>query len=373
MLDVRGFYDRPRLPWYSTWCTRTGRPASRGRDRRWHRSSRSEWGATHRLDRVLDLPPWESRTQALGLAALGFRVMGSGHLPQRGCHRAGEDRPRVADLRIGARRAVGLRTRGPMRVRSATLGRRGLRHRDRRRAAHSCRSPTNQVVVPLQERSRCIRHPRQAAFDLRQRFVAQAFRHRTFFTRLHQFAIASDAFIVAPGGIGPGDGDDLAAPPGAAPAGDAADPRRANVAGPDRVGPAGDPRLRPAPGRCRGPGDPALRGERRRSPRDHPGPSRHVAPRSADRKPLTALIAHAGDTWSVEETAVANSIEVEPSSQGRLAGPRCGSAFPMAVPGRERRPLPCARRHPPCAVSIATVRDRTPQRAESPVASRLHP
>ena len=33
-------------------------------------------------------------------------------------------------------------------------------------------------------------------------FVAQAFRHRTFFTRLHQFVIASDAFIVAPGGIG---------------------------------------------------------------------------------------------------------------------------------------------------------------------------
>jgi hypothetical protein len=33
-------------------------------------------------------------------------------------------------------------------------------------------------------------------------FVAQVFRHRTFFTRLHQFALASDAFIVAPGGIG---------------------------------------------------------------------------------------------------------------------------------------------------------------------------
>jgi hypothetical protein len=31
-------------------------------------------------------------------------------------------------------------------------------------------------------------------------FVAQAFRHRTFFTRLHQLAITSDAFIVAPGG-----------------------------------------------------------------------------------------------------------------------------------------------------------------------------
>jgi uncharacterized protein (TIGR00730 family) len=33
-------------------------------------------------------------------------------------------------------------------------------------------------------------------------FVGMAFEHRTFFTRLHQFVIASDAFIVAPGGIG---------------------------------------------------------------------------------------------------------------------------------------------------------------------------
>ncbi len=33
-------------------------------------------------------------------------------------------------------------------------------------------------------------------------FVAQAFEHRTFFTRLHQFVLTSDAFIVAPGGIG---------------------------------------------------------------------------------------------------------------------------------------------------------------------------
>ena len=33
-------------------------------------------------------------------------------------------------------------------------------------------------------------------------FVAQAFEHRTFFTRLHQFVLSSDAFIVAPGGIG---------------------------------------------------------------------------------------------------------------------------------------------------------------------------
>ena len=33
-------------------------------------------------------------------------------------------------------------------------------------------------------------------------FVNQAFEHRTFFTRLHQFVLQSDAYIVAPGGIG---------------------------------------------------------------------------------------------------------------------------------------------------------------------------
>jgi uncharacterized protein (TIGR00730 family) len=33
-------------------------------------------------------------------------------------------------------------------------------------------------------------------------FVTQAFEHRTFFTRLHQFVLTSDAYIVAPGGIG---------------------------------------------------------------------------------------------------------------------------------------------------------------------------
>lgn len=33
-------------------------------------------------------------------------------------------------------------------------------------------------------------------------FVTDAYEHRTFFTRLHQFVLASDAFIVAPGGIG---------------------------------------------------------------------------------------------------------------------------------------------------------------------------
>lgn len=33
-------------------------------------------------------------------------------------------------------------------------------------------------------------------------FVGMAFEHRTFFTRLHQFVLSSDAFIVAPGGVG---------------------------------------------------------------------------------------------------------------------------------------------------------------------------
>jgi uncharacterized protein (TIGR00730 family) len=33
-------------------------------------------------------------------------------------------------------------------------------------------------------------------------FVTEAFEHRTFFTRLHQFVLVSDAFIVTPGGIG---------------------------------------------------------------------------------------------------------------------------------------------------------------------------
>src|ERR1044071_6830499 len=33
-------------------------------------------------------------------------------------------------------------------------------------------------------------------------FVELAFEHRTFFTRLHHFVLTSDAFIVAPGGVG---------------------------------------------------------------------------------------------------------------------------------------------------------------------------
>ena len=33
-------------------------------------------------------------------------------------------------------------------------------------------------------------------------FVEEVFHHRTFFTRLHQFVLMSDAFVVVPGGIG---------------------------------------------------------------------------------------------------------------------------------------------------------------------------
>jgi uncharacterized protein (TIGR00730 family) len=33
-------------------------------------------------------------------------------------------------------------------------------------------------------------------------FVQDAFEHRTFFTRLHQFVLMSDAYVVTPGGIG---------------------------------------------------------------------------------------------------------------------------------------------------------------------------
>jgi predicted Rossmann-fold nucleotide-binding protein len=33
-------------------------------------------------------------------------------------------------------------------------------------------------------------------------FVQDAFEHKTFFTRLHQFVLMSDAYVVTPGGIG---------------------------------------------------------------------------------------------------------------------------------------------------------------------------
>ena len=56
------------------------------------------------------------------------------------------------------------------------------------RARSSARSMGIRVHLPFEQESNA--------------FVTEAFEHRTFFTRLHQFVLTSDAFVVAPGGIG---------------------------------------------------------------------------------------------------------------------------------------------------------------------------
>jgi len=61
----------------------------------------------------------------------------------------------------------------------------------------------NEGAVTSPERARSIGIRVDLPFEQEvNAFVTQAFEHRTFFTRLHQFVLASDAFIVAPGGIG---------------------------------------------------------------------------------------------------------------------------------------------------------------------------
>jgi hypothetical protein len=57
------------------------------------------------------------------------------------------------------------------------------------------------ATVPGSSRSTGIRIDLPFEQDVNA-FVSQAFEHRTFFTRLHQFVLASDAFVVVPGGIG---------------------------------------------------------------------------------------------------------------------------------------------------------------------------
>jgi uncharacterized protein (TIGR00730 family) len=57
------------------------------------------------------------------------------------------------------------------------------------------------VAVPGRSKSVGIRIELPFEQDVNA-FVTQAFEHRTFFTRLHQFVLQSDAFVVAPGGIG---------------------------------------------------------------------------------------------------------------------------------------------------------------------------
>jgi len=55
-------------------------------------------------------------------------------------------------------------------------------------AGHADRSVGIRVDLPFEQES----NP----------FVSEAFEHKTFFTRLHHFVLASDAFVVVPGGIG---------------------------------------------------------------------------------------------------------------------------------------------------------------------------
>jgi hypothetical protein len=66
-------------------------------------------------------------------------------------------------------------------------------------------------------------------------FVTDAFTHRTFFTRLHQFVLMSDAYIVAPGGIG----TVLAVDAGKACAERPTDSSRKDVVGAGRMGARG--------------------------------------------------------------------------------------------------------------------------------------
>ncbi|MGH7242746.1 MAG: LOG family protein [Phycisphaerales bacterium] len=68
-------------------------------------------------------------------------------------------------------------------------------------------------------------------------FVGQNFEHKTFFSRLQHFVIASDAFVVVPGGIGTvlEDADDLAVAAGAAYRGRAADTGGQDVEASGRV------------------------------------------------------------------------------------------------------------------------------------------
>src|SRR5262245_34724267 len=58
-----------------------------------------------------------------------------------------------------------------------------------------------QAAPPGQQRSVGIRVELPFEQDVNP-FVTSAFEHRTFFSRLHQFVLVSDAFVVVPGGIG---------------------------------------------------------------------------------------------------------------------------------------------------------------------------
>lgn len=61
----------------------------------------------------------------------------------------------------------------------------------------------NEGAAAAPERSRSIGIRVDLPFEQQSNaFVEKAYEHRNFFTRLHQFVLTSDAYIVAPGGIG---------------------------------------------------------------------------------------------------------------------------------------------------------------------------
>jgi len=59
----------------------------------------------------------------------------------------------------------------------------------------------SEVLMPEKDRSLGIRIELPFEQEVNP-FVDQVFEHRTFFSRLHQFVLVSDAFVVVPGGIG---------------------------------------------------------------------------------------------------------------------------------------------------------------------------
>ena len=103
------------------------------------------------------------------------------------------------DLRLGPCPARDVRLR-----RSEARGDRirldGLRHRHRRRARPDAGRQRRRDVAGASA-SVGIRVELPFEQDVNP-FVEQAFEHETFFTRLHHFVLASDAFVVVPGGIG---------------------------------------------------------------------------------------------------------------------------------------------------------------------------
>ena len=104
------------------------------------------------------------------------------------------------DLRLGAGPAGDVRLRrGQAPCRGAC--RDGLRHHHRRRAGPDAGRQRGRGREPRREASVGIRVELPFEQDVNP-FVEQAFEHETFFTRLHHFVLASDAFVVVPGGIG---------------------------------------------------------------------------------------------------------------------------------------------------------------------------